>query len=143
MKTGFLVVVLTGVLSLAVGLSAALAAEGVPADQPYVARVDKDGVQRVEMVGGSYYFTPSRIIVKVNVPVELAVRKEPGMVPHNIVAAAPEAGIVFSVTITDEVKTIRFTPTRAGNYPFYCDKKLLFLASHRDKGMHGVLEVRE
>jgi plastocyanin len=143
MRTGFLIAVLTGMLSLAAGLPAVLAAEGTPADQPHVAQVDKDGVQRVKMVGGSYYFTPSRIIVKVNVPVELMVRKEPGMVPHNIVAAAPEAGIVFSVTITDEVKTIRFTPTRAGSYPFYCDKKLPFLASHRDKGMHGSLEVRE
>lgn len=29
--------------------------------------------------GGSYFFKPRRIVVKVNVPVELALAKEPGM----------------------------------------------------------------
>jgi hypothetical protein len=30
-----------------------------------------------------------------------------------------------------------------GRYPFYCDKKLFFMAGHREKGMEGVLEVVE
>ncbi len=38
--------------------------------------IDKDGVQRVDIVGGTYFFNPNLIIVKVNVPVELKVRKE-------------------------------------------------------------------
>jgi hypothetical protein len=29
-----------------------------------------------------------------------------------------------------------------GIYLFYCDKKLLFLPSHREKGMEGRLEGR-
>ena len=40
-------------------------------------------------------------------------------------------------------KAIAFTPAKVGSYPFYCDKKPWFLASHRKKGMEGVLEVVE
>jgi plastocyanin domain-containing protein len=107
------------------------------------ATVDKDGVQQVEVVGGSYFFSPSRIVVKVNVPVELKVRKDPGIVPHNITMKAPEAGIDFSVSLAKEPQVVRFTPTKTGLYPFYCGKKILFLESHREKGMEGILEVTE
>ncbi len=107
------------------------------------ATVGDDGVQRVELVGGGYFFDPDHIIVRVNVPVELTVRKESGFVPHNIVVKAPEAGIEFEESLSSDPKTIRFTPTRIGSYPMYCSKKLLFFESHREKGMEGVLEVVE
>jgi plastocyanin domain-containing protein len=109
----------------------------------YRATIDSDGVQRVEVVGGGYFFTPNHIIVRVNAPVELKVRKEPGIVPHNIVLKAPEAGIDFDESLGSEPKVIRFTPLKTGRYPFYCSKKLLFFESHREKGMEGVLEVTD
>ena len=93
------------------------------------------------MVGGSYFFEPSRIVVKVNMPVEIKITKESGMTPHNIVVKAPEAGMDISVNIGSEPKTITFTPTKAGEYPFYCDKKLPFVKSHRERGMEGVIVV--
>lgn len=105
------------------------------------ATVDADGVQRVEVLGGSYFFRPKTIIVKVNVPVELKVKKESGVTPHNIVMKAPEAGIEFDVAMESEPRVIRFTPKKTGSYTFYCSKKLLFFESHRDKGMKGTLEV--
>ena len=107
------------------------------------AALGADGVQRVELVGGGYYFDPDHIIVKVNVPVELTVRKESGFVPHNIVVKAPEAGIDFEESLSSDPKVIKFTPTKPGSYPIYCSKKLLFFESHREKGMEGVLEVVE
>ncbi|RJX26533.1 MAG: quinol oxidase [Desulfurivibrio sp.] len=107
-----------------------------------VATIDADGVQRVAMTGGEYYFDPSEVVVKVNVPVELGVRKSEGMVPHNIALNAPEAGIDFDRELSSsEVTVIRFTPTRVGTYPFACTHRFLFFESHSDKGMHGVLEV--
>jgi plastocyanin domain-containing protein len=132
-------------LALVCGLSAAtLAGEEKPKEEKvFRATIDNDGVQRVEIVGGSYFFTPKRIIVKVNVPVQLKVRKEPGITPHNLVIKAPEAGIDFDVKLGEEPQIIRFTPTKTGNYPFYCSKKLLWFASHREKGMEGTLEVTE
>jgi plastocyanin len=112
-------------------------------EKKVVASIGTDGVQRVEMVGGSYFFDPNYVIVKVNVPVEIKVKKESGMVPHDFVLKAPEAGIDVRVDLGKEPQTIRFTPTKVGEYPFYCAKKLLFFESHREKGMKGILKVQE
>jgi plastocyanin len=112
-------------------------------EKKVVASIGADGVQRVEVVGGSYFFDPNYVIVKVNVPVEMKIRKESGMVPHNFVLKAPEAGMDVTVDLGKEPQTIRFTPTKVGEYPFHCDKKLLFFESHREKGMKGILKVEE
>ncbi len=138
-------VVFISLLALACGFSAisAIAAEKPKEEKIYRAVIDKDGVQRVDIVGGSYFFTPNHIFVKVNVPVELKVRKGPGIVPHNFVIKAPDAGMDIDESLGTEPKTIRFTPTKTGKYPFYCSKKLLFFESHREKGMEGTLEVTE
>ncbi len=109
----------------------------------FTATVDRDGVQRVSILGGSYFFNPNDIIMKVNVPVELKIKKEPGIVPHNFVLHAPEAGMDVKVDLGTEPTVVRFTPTKTGKYPFSCDKKVLFFESHREKGMEGVIEVRE
>ena len=113
------------------------------ADPPTVVPIDKDGVQRVEIVGGDYFFKPGHIVVKVNLPVELKVRKETYIVPHSIVIDAPEAGIKVNESLARDPKAITFTPTRAGSYAMYCDKKPPFMSSHREKGMEGLLEVVE
>lgn len=107
----------------------------------HVAKVDTDGVQRVRLDGGGYFFKPGHIVVKVNVPVELLASRESGVTPHDLVIKAPEAGIAVEVELAAEPKKIAFTPTAVGKYPFYCSKKLLFFASHRERGMEGILEV--
>ena len=107
----------------------------------YVAKVDPDGVQRVRIEGGGYFFKPYHIIVKVNVPVELSASRDAGIVPHNLVIKAPEAGIAVEEDLARDIKKIAFTATAVGKYPFYCSNKLLFFASHRERGMEGVLEV--
>ena len=113
-------------------------------DVPFIVPIDlKDGVQRVEVLGGDYFFKPNHIVVKVNLPVELVVRKDGRIVPHSFVIDAPEAGIKVKESLDHDPKTIAFTPTKVGSYPFYCDKKPFFMSSHRKKGMEGVLEVVE
>lgn len=111
--------------------------------ETYIAKVDADGVQRVRVIGGDYFFKPYRIVVKANVPVELSASREAGIVPHTLVIKAPEAGIAVDEEITTDVKKIMFTATKAGKYPFYCSNRLLFFASHRERGMEGILEVVE
>jgi len=133
-------------ISVALVVSLAFAAavggeERSKREEAFTAAMGADGIQRAEVIGGSYYFSPNHIIVRVNIPVELKVRKEPGIVPHNLVLKAPEAGIDIDESLESDPKVVRFTPTKTGSYPFYCDKKLLFFESHRDKGMEGVLEV--
>lgn len=113
------------------------------AEAPFIVPIDKDGVQRVDILGSDYYFKPAHIIVKVNLPVELKIRKDGYVIPHNIVIEAPEAGIKVNESLSRDPKSITFTPTKVGKYPMYCDKKPPFLASHREKGMEGMLEVVE
>ena len=111
--------------------------------ETYTATVDKDDVQHVRIIGGSYFFNPNRIIVKKGIPVELSVSKEQGMAPHSIVANAPEAGIIFDESLNGNPKIITFTATATGEYVFYCKNKLPFFPSHREKGMQGIIEVVE
>jgi plastocyanin len=109
--------------------------------EAYVAKVDSDGVQRIRIVGGDYFFKPNHIVVKVNVPVELVASKEAGITPHNIVIKDPDAGITVEEDIDTEPKKITFTATAVGKYPVYCSNQFLFFASHRERGMEGVLEA--
>jgi plastocyanin domain-containing protein len=139
MKRLFVVAVLLFCIPLLAGV--AWCDDNPQKETVFKATIDKDGVQRVEMVGGSYFFRPNQIIVKVNVPVELKIRKESGIVPHDFVLKAPEAGIDVNLSLEDEPQTVRFTPTKTGSYIFYCDKKFLFFPSHREEGMKGTLEV--
>lgn len=128
--------------AIGVFLISAVAFAAEPAQEKrYVATADPDGVQRVEVLGGGYYFDPNVIVVKANVPVELLVRKEGGFTPHNIVLKAPEAGIDFAQDLSTEPQVIRFTPIKAGRYEFECTKKLPLFPSHKERGMHGVLVV--
>jgi plastocyanin len=114
---------------------------GAVKEKRVVAVADADGVQRVEVVGGGYFFDPNYIVVKVNVPVELKVRKEAGFTPHDMVVKAPEAGIDFAESLGKDPKTITFTPKTIGKYEMYCSKKLIFVKSHKDRGMVGTIEV--
>ena len=117
------------------------AGDPAPDERVYRASVAADGVQHVKIEGGSYFFKPNRVIVKANVPVELTVSVERGVIPHTLVIRAPEAGITVDENLSSQPRNIRFTPTAAGRYAFYCRNKLLFFESHREKGMEGVLVV--
>jgi plastocyanin domain-containing protein len=123
--------------------SVAFAEEAYKAKKIYKATIDSSGVQKVEIIGGEYFFEPDYIIVKVNVPVELTFKKMPGIVPHDIVVKSPEAGIEFSEGMKTEPKSVKFTPKKVGKYPMYCTKKMIFSKSHREKGMEGMIEVVE
>jgi plastocyanin len=109
----------------------------------YKAAIDRDGVQRMNIQAGSYFFDPNYLIVKLNVPVEITIKKEPEMIAHDFVISAPEAGMDVKEPLSKEPKVIKLTPTRVGKYPFYCDNKFLFFRSHRARGMEGTIEVTE
>nr|WP_057926133.1 hypothetical protein [Burkholderia ambifaria] len=110
-------------------------------DAPVRVPVDADGVQRVTIVGGSYFFRPNHVIVRAHVPVELTVSAEPGVVPHSFEIAAPQAGIAVHTELGTTPRILRFTPTEPGRFAYYCTHRLLFLRSHRERGMEGVLDV--
>lgn len=128
-----------------VGLALCLlgAPPGAVAGEPVAVPVGADGVQRVEMVGGNYFFRPDHIVVKANLPVEIGLRKEAGIAPHTFVLRVPEEGIDIDLELGAGAKPVRFTIRTPGRYAFHCRNRLLFFESHRDKGMHGVIEVVE
>jgi uncharacterized cupredoxin-like copper-binding protein len=97
-----------------------------------------DGVQRVELRVHAFYFDPNRIVLKANVPVELHVKNHSAFIPHNFTCDAPEAGIQVEkdLGLLWDGETALFTPTRPGEYKFFCD-----VDSHAKKGMTGVLVV--
>lgn len=97
-------------------------------------------MQRVGVIAGNYYFRPSRIVVKAGSPVELTIRQE-SLIPHTFTIDAPAAGISVDSALSGEPSTVSFTPKAPGTYRFVCTKKLLFFASHLERGMHGTLEV--
>lgn len=105
--------------------------------------LDADGVQRATIEADSYDFLPRHLVVKVGKPVELTVKSLTWLVPHNVVIDDPRSGLAIHAEVpAGESVAIRFTPAVTGAFAIYCDKKLPFFKSHREKGMEGVLEVR-
>jgi len=99
------------------------------------------GVQRITVTTHSFWFDPNRIVVTKGVPVELTVKNGALMVPHDFSCDAQQAGISIdeSVGMFHGHKMVRFTPTQAGEYEFFCD-----VDSHAKKhGMKGTLVVVE
>jgi plastocyanin len=106
------------------------AAEESKNSQPTIVPVGEDGMQRVTMVLDSYSYSPDYIVVQAGKPVELILKN-----------GASELSVERDVS-AGKTLTVQFTPMQRGVFAFYCDKKLLFFASHREKGMEGKLEVR-
>lgn len=105
--------------------------------------LSRDGVQRATVEVDSYSFIPGHLVVKAGRPVELTFKSVTWLVPHNIVIDDPRSGLAIREEVpAGESLTIKFTPVATGSFAIYCDKKLPFFKSHREKGMEGVLEVR-
>jgi len=109
------------------------------AGEPVILQPGADGVQRTTITLDSYSYSPDHIVVQAGRPVELTLASVTTITPHNFIIKelAVEQDVGAGKTVT-----FRFTSMQPGIYLFYCDKKLLFLPSHREKGMEGRLEVR-
>jgi plastocyanin len=136
---------LIGVLCLGAGAPGVFAQTSVnpPTPSAEIIPLGADGVYRAEIIVDSYSYKPDHLIVTVGHPVELTLKSVTVIVPHNFVIKAPELGVNVSQDVpAGKTVTVQFTPTGAGKIEFYCDKKLLFFKSHKEKGMVGTLEVR-
>lgn len=124
----------------------ALAALWLPAPaavaQEVAAAAGGDGVQRVAIVGGSYFFRPAQIVARAGQPLELRLSVEPGLIPHRFVLEGPGGQPLADVVLGPQEQTVRLS-LAAGTYAFYCPNRLLLFPSHREHGMAGVLRVQE
>jgi plastocyanin len=101
----------------------------------YEASPDTAGVQRVNVTLHSYYFDPSRIVVRAGHPVELVIHNNSMIVPHNFTIADSLLTVDQGVGLK-RTHTVKFTPEHPGEYEFFCH-----VGSHAKKGMKGVLVV--
>jgi plastocyanin len=112
------------------------------ASSPLVAAADADA-QKFTIHLGDYSFHPDAVEVVAGRPVELTLVNDDKITPHNFTLKEPNAGIDLDAAVSaGESTTLHFTPQTAGSYIFYCNKKLPFMKSHRERGMEGKLVVR-
>jgi plastocyanin len=99
-------------------------------------------VRVVEVLLGSYRFMPTEIQLIAGEPVILRLVNADSIIPHNFTIhdASGELDINVDV-IAGETVDINLKPSTAGRYTFYCGNKMLFMKSHREKGMEGVINV--
>jgi plastocyanin len=133
------------VAGVALALLASSGCGGTPGSKVGVnevtARTGADGVQAVTIEVHSFYFKPNRIVVEAGKPVELTLKFKSLFAPHNMTCEHPDAGIAIDkskgIISFDPTKHVRFTPTKPGEYSFFCG-----VGNHMAKGMTGSLVVR-
>lgn len=109
---------------------------------PVKAEVAADGIQRVTIILDSYSYTPNHVVVVAGKPVELLLTSVTTVTPHNFVIHDSVGGVSVEQDVgPGKSVTVRFTPNQPGGIPFFCDKRLWPMPSHREKGMEGLLEV--
>lgn len=102
-----------------------------------------DGVQRATIIMESYSFSPDHLAVQAGSPLELTLKNESFLIPHNFVLEAPSIGLTINRTVSaGETSVVQLPPLQPGQYTFYCDKQFLFFPNHREEGMEGRLDVR-
>lgn len=108
--------------------------------QPAFASEDETGVVEVRL--GDYRFMPEEIRLTSGQPAVLRLVNTDKFTPHNFSmdAVAGTEGIDVDIPRGKTVD-IHLPALAPGEYTFYCASKLLFMKSHRDKGMAGRLVI--
>lgn len=91
-------------------------------------------VQRIEVSGTDFAYTPNNLTVQRGVPVEI-VFKNDGRVKHDLVVR--DLNVASESISPGQTTTIRFTPERAGQYRIVCTEP-----GHEASGMVATLTVQ-
>lgn len=98
--------------------------------------------QEVSLRLGDYRYTPDTIEVQAGRPVALTLTNTDALMPHNFTLQDAAAGLAIDTDISaGTTAVVNFTAVKPGTYRFFCDKKLPFMKSHRERGMEGTLRV--
>jgi heme/copper-type cytochrome/quinol oxidase subunit 2 len=91
---------------------------------------------------GDYRFTPQELAVPTGRTLRLELTNTDGITPHNFTLKNPASGLDIDTDVPPgATRVVELTPKRPGSYAFYCNKKLPFMKSHRERGMQGTLTV--
>jgi len=98
--------------------------------------------QAISLSLGDYHFTPDSLEVQAGRPVVLTLTNTDTLTPHNFTLQDAATGLDIDIEVSaGSTSVIEFTPVKPGTYTFFCNKKLLFMKSHRERGMEGTLRV--
>jgi uncharacterized cupredoxin-like copper-binding protein len=101
-----------------------------------------DDPQVIAMQLGDYRFTPQELAVPAGHTLRLELTNTDGITPHNFTLKDPAAGLDIDTDVPPgATRVVELTPKQPGSYAFYCNKKLPFMKSHRERGMQGTLTV--
>ena len=102
----------------------------------------QESPQAISLSLGDYHFTPDTLEVQAGRPVLLTLTNTDTLTPHNFTLQEAAAGLDIDADVSaGSTSVVRFTPVKPGSYTFFCNKKLLFMKSHRERGMEGTLRV--
>ena len=101
-----------------------------------------DATPVIDLKLGDYRFLPGEIQLSANQPAILRLVNTDSVTPHNfIMETGSDSPTVEVDLLGGESVEVKLPPLPAGRYIFYCSNKLLFMKSHREKGMEGILIV--
>jgi plastocyanin len=96
----------------------------------------------IQLLLGDYHFTPAELQLVVGQPVVLQLVNTDTFIPHNFTLEDAEHGLdVDEEVLAGDTVEVHLMPLWPGRHTFYCSNKLLFMDSHREKGMEGSLIV--
>ena len=102
----------------------------------------EDDANVIEVKLGGYRFMPQEIQLVAEQPTILRLVNTDSITPHNFTMKVPGSEAAIDVDVPGgESVDVQLAPMSAGRYTFYCGNKLLFMKSHREKGMEGTLIV--
>ena len=94
-------------------------------------------VQVVRVKVESFYFEPSRLMVKVGVPVRLVLESDTLFSGHSFAMFSPEIDLELNAYVPARQRvTLQFVPREIGEFEFYCN-----IDDHAEQGMRGILVV--
>ncbi len=96
----------------------------------------------IEVTLGDYRYMPNSIQLIVDQPVVLRLVNVDSFTPHNFTLPDASDGLDVNIDIpAGESVDVHLMPLVTGSHTFYCRNKLLWMDSHRERGMEGTLTV--
>jgi len=96
----------------------------------------------IKVTLGDYRYMPKDIQLIIDQPVTLHLVNVDAFTPHNFTLEDDSDGLDVNIDIpAGESVDVQLMALVAGRHIFYCRNKLLFMDSHREKGMEGTLTV--
>ena len=102
----------------------------------------EDDIRVIQVRLGDYHFMPGELQLVAGQPVVLQLVNTDTFTPHNFTLEDPNNGLDVDVDVSaGDTVEVHLMPLWPGSHTFYCSNKLLFMDSHREKGMQGTLIV--